>query len=76
MDRDLYLLRMSKYRELVKNVSKEFVFLKYFDPMPLLCDSKKCISFKSGNFIYADDDHYSVFGSKYIAANISKEIFK
>jgi peptidoglycan/LPS O-acetylase OafA/YrhL len=75
MEVDLYLLRMSKYRDVVKRVAEEYKLLEYIDPMPLLCDLEYCISFKSGNFLYADDDHYSLFGSKYIAENISKGIF-
>ena len=75
MDRDLYLLRMSEYRKRITSVASETANFKVLDPMPFLCDEKKCYSYKNGSFLYADDDHFSVFGSKYIAGKISQEIF-
>lgn len=75
MNKKLYLLRMSEYRSHVKNYSDRFNQLKVIDPMPYLCDTEKCFSFKNGNFLYADDDHFSVYGSEYIADKIRGRVF-
>jgi len=76
MDKELYLSRMDGYRRSVERVAKSFRSTRILDPMPFLCPEKKCLSFKAGNFLYADDDHFSVFGSKFIAKKISGEIFE
>lgn len=75
MSAELYLLRMKRYREMSAELAKKYTILEILDPMPYLCDAVKCYAFKSGDFLYADDDHYSVFGSRYIANLISGEIF-
>ena len=69
----LYLKRMSKYRETISN----FRFSKFsvLDPLNALCDDTKCFSKIKGRFLYADDDHFSKFGSKYIANYFQNEIF-
>ncbi len=73
VDYDLYLMRMKKYRDLVYKTSTPYNKTIIVDVGPYLCDKKKCHAVKDGEFLYADDDHYSVFGSIYIA-NKTKEI--
>lgn len=46
------------------------------DPMPFLCGAGRCESFKSSNFLYADDDYFSVFGSRFIAEKVSGDLFQ
>lgn len=76
MDKSLYLLRMKEYRDLVESSVLNYSKTKVTDPMPYLCDAENCIAFKDNSFLYADDDHFSVYGSKYIAQKISKDVFK
>jgi len=73
MDRKLYLKRMSVYRWYVENI--KFSKLVLLDPIDALCDKDNCMSFKNGKFLYADDDHFSVYGSFYIAKFFEKIIF-
>ncbi|MCP4552053.1 MAG: hypothetical protein GY834_08470, partial [Bacteroidetes bacterium] len=75
MDKDLYLLRMKKYRDLAESHSNNSRISEVLDPMPYLCNEEKCFTYKNGNFLYTDDDHLSVFGSKYIANKLSGSIF-
>lgn len=74
MDREFYLKRMGEYRSSVDSV--EYSKLSILDPINTLCDTKKCISYKDGHFLYADDDHFSVYGSQYIAKYFESNIFK
>ena len=64
---------MSKYRESVYN--HRSLKLSVLDPLNALCDDTKCFSKIKGKFLYADDDHFSKFGSIYIANYFQNEIF-
>ncbi len=76
VDRRLYRLRMGKYRDLI--IEKSAIFPKVYvvDLEPYLCDGNECNIYKNGNFLYADDDHFSVFGSIYIAIKTEDLIFE
>lgn len=74
MDRSLYLERMSIYRDYI--TSSKFPKLKILDPINALCDDKKCYSHKNGQFLYADDDHFSLYGSELIARYFKNQIFQ
>lgn len=45
------------------------------DPFPLLCDADECHVFADGNLLYADDDHFSLAGSRYLAEHWLKQYF-
>jgi hypothetical protein len=73
--KDLYLLRMKSYRATMGEVASDYESVTILDPSPYLCDQESCFAYKYGNFLYADDDHFSVFSASYIAKKISEEIF-
>ena len=73
VSRTLYLKRMSKYRESVYNYRSSK--LSVLDPLNALCGDTKCFYKIKGKFLYADDDHFSKFGSIYIANYFQNEIF-
>jgi len=73
VSRTLYFKRMSKYREGISNLS--FSKFSVLDPLNALCDDTKCFSKIKGRFLYADDDHFSKFGSIYIANYFQNEIY-
>jgi hypothetical protein len=73
--RDLYRIRMQKYRELVTAVSGRSPKTTVVDVEPYLCNRNQCLSYINGNFLYADDDHFSVFGSNYIAEKTEHILF-
>ena len=74
VSRRLYLKRMEKYRNLVNNLSSKK--LTVLDPSNVFCEDDFCYSSIENKFLYADDDHTSIFGSKYIARQMEKLIFK
>ena len=73
MDKGLYLKRMGIYREGLEKINVKK--LEYLDPMSAMCDEIKCYSFLEGNFLYADDDHFSVFGSGFIVDKFKDSFF-
>ena len=75
MDYSLYKLRMKEYQRLTYKKSSNYNSVSVIDVSPYLCDKKRCYSYKSGNFLYADDDHFSIFGSYYIADSTKDIIF-
>jgi peptidoglycan/LPS O-acetylase OafA/YrhL len=75
IDRNLYQLRMKKYKDLVFETSSNFAKVHIVDVEPYMCEGNRCFAYKNGNFLYADDNHFSVFGSFYIARKIENIIF-
>ena len=72
ISKDLYLLRMQKYRFLfAKDDETGVIFL---DPMDVLCQTNSCKYFDH-NYLYRDDDHFSVYGSHFIIEYFENEIF-
>ena len=64
---------MSLYRENIFKLS--FSKLLVLDPIEALCDDNICYSKVEGQFLYTDDDHFSEFGSIYIANYFQNIIF-
>lgn len=75
IDRNLYQLRMKKYKDLVFKTSSNFAKVNIVDVEPYMCEDNRCFAYKNGNFLYADDNHFSVFGSFYIARKTENIIF-
>jgi peptidoglycan/LPS O-acetylase OafA/YrhL len=73
ISRKLYLQRMSLYRENIFKLS--FSKLLVLDPTDALCNDDICYSKVESQFLYADDDHFSEFGSIYIANYFQNIIF-
>ena len=74
MSKELYLKRMSSYRPSV-NQAKKGLDVTVIDPIDYMCDQDRCYSYKNNNFLYADDDHFSVFGSNYVAKRMKDILF-
>jgi peptidoglycan/LPS O-acetylase OafA/YrhL len=74
VSKELYLRRMKKYRAIVNQATKGLGVVT-IDPINFMCDQDQCYSYKNNNFLYADDDHFSVFGSHYVAEKIKKNLF-
>ncbi len=52
--------------------------LNYLDLMSIICTDKvkKCFVVNDGNLLFLDNDHFSMFGSKFFSNKISKELIK
>lgn len=74
VDRSLYMLRMQNYRDLMYKTSSRFKKASVIDVAPYMCEESKCIVYKDGNFLYADSDHFSIYGSHYIAEKTIDQI--
>ena len=74
MSKELYLKRMSSYRSSVNQATKG-LDITVIDPIDYMCDQDRCYSYKNNNFLYADDDHFSVFGSNYVAERMKDILF-
>lgn len=72
----LYKERMNEYQQNVYNSAQNYPKLQILDLAPYLCDKMLCYAFKKGNFLYADSDHFSIFGSYYVAQVLDKVVFR
>jgi hypothetical protein len=73
MGKGLYLKRMSIYRKGIETIASEKS--KILDPLRAMCGVEQCYSVIGNDFLYADDDHFSVFGSEYMANYFKAELF-
>lgn len=72
MSKKLYLLIRSKERGyFIESYKSKY---QQVEAVSFLCDEEKCIYYTNKNF-YADDYHFSAYGSKYIANKFSRVIF-
>lgn len=74
VSRFLFDERNKDYRNLVFKVLRDYPSVKVFDPSQSICDDKLCWAEKDGKFIYRDDDHLSIEGSKFLAHDLYKII--
>lgn len=72
--KEAYLLRMEEYRKQVAAAIKG-TKTEILDPTPIFCPDTLCISRIKSGFLYADDDHFSILGSEYVARYFSRRIF-
>jgi len=55
-------------------VLDKFPAVKVFNPVPLLCDANNCYARQGGEFLYADRDHLSADGSRYIGKWLVQDV--
>lgn len=69
-----YKTRMDDYRTGVFYMKNNFPGLLILDPEPLFCDKQVCTGIKNDKLLYADDDHLSVDGSRYVGGNMAMQL--
>jgi hypothetical protein len=72
MPRSDYDSRVATYLEMIGRIKREFPQLLVYDPTDLICDQENCSPWHSGHSLYRDQDHLSVYGSEFIAADLQK----
>jgi len=73
VSRQLYDLRMQKYNNTVRGaIGNQITVL---DPRDALCNRSEC-RFFDRRLLYADDDHFSVYGSYQIIKHFEDQIFE
>lgn len=55
-----------EYAKIIKDVTKKYQNVTYFDPFQYLCDNQNCYFIKDKKLLYADKDHLNINGSEYI----------
>lgn len=75
VDEKLYRQRMRKYKNVITSLANQYQFLTLIDTGEFLCNYMKCQVFIGTHSLYADDDHFSVFGSNVIAAKTEHILF-
>ena len=80
-----HVMRVGDVHERISNLQKRYSNVCFFDPDPVLCDNKGCVSEVEGKLIYLDNGHLNQDGSIYIAkqfeftsclAGINKRVFR
>lgn len=71
-----YKQRMQSYRSSIMKIAAKYANVHILDPEPLLCDDENCYARIEGEMLYADDDHFSVKGSRYIANQMISKLVK
>ncbi len=65
--RSVYEARMLVYRQLVARVAAQAPALGVVDPLPVFCDSVRCVGMRDDRLLYADDNHVSLIGASQVA---------
>ena len=63
IDYSLYLQRNDRVRNIINEVAT-MNDIQVLDPIPYLCDNRRCIAQLEGRPIYYDGDHLSEYGNK------------
>ena len=75
VSKELYLMRMKRYRLALIKYSRLYKKLRFINTDDFFCHDDKCNSYQLNNFLYADDDHLSVFGAIEVAKATKSIIF-
>jgi peptidoglycan/LPS O-acetylase OafA/YrhL len=76
MPRSDYDSRVATYLEMIGRLKGEFPQLLVYDPTDLICDQESCSPWRGGHSLYRDQDHLSVYGSEFIAADLQKWLMR
>lgn len=55
------------YRETIRWALRDLPNVKILNPADVLCDDQWCWAMKDGRMLYRDREHYSEYGSRYVA---------
>ncbi|MFM0191075.1 acyltransferase family protein [Paraburkholderia nemoris] len=66
--------RLRAVQTRIRAVLARFPDVKVFNPVPLLCDSQNCYARQGGEFMYADRDHLTFDGSRYVVRWLVRDI--
>src|SRR5258708_30790947 len=66
--------RLRAVQTRIRAVLARFPDVKVFNPVPLLCDAQNCYARQGGEFMYADRDHLTSDGSRYVVRWLMQDI--
>lgn len=64
----------STYKNIIIGVAKDYNNVFVFDLSNVFCDDKLCYLSKNGHVLYADREHLNIFGSRFVAPYLQKEL--
>lgn len=74
ISRAQYDARNQVYRRLVFKILQDYPTVKVFDAPAYFCDNAKCWAKSNNKVLYADSDHLSLDGARYISQDLVKVI--
>jgi peptidoglycan/LPS O-acetylase OafA/YrhL len=67
---DAFERRMKDHDDALLEVLARYPAIDVFDPRPLFCDTKMCIAFRDGHFLYWNSDHLTLEGADLVIARL------
>ena len=62
--------QLKSFSEKLNQTLAKFPNVKQVHLYDGLCDSERCLGATDEHLLYTDDDHLSIFGSKYVISNL------
>ena len=66
--------RLTRAETRILAVLARYPDVKVFNPLPFLCDAQNCYARRDGEFMYADRDHLTPDGSRYVGKWLARDI--
>lgn len=66
MAKEKVAAQQQRYREVFAKIAQRHPAVKFFDPLPVLCDSDSCRAEDLGNAIYSNSTHLNETGSRLV----------
>ena len=63
-------------RENINKINSEKLKIYFFDPFDYFCKNDQCLQVNSGNLVYNDSTHLSVYGSNFLINSIENELIE
>ena len=67
-------LAAKTYNSIIKRVAKDYSNVFVYDLSEIFCDDKLCYLSKDGHVLYRDNGHLNIFGSRFVAPYLEKEL--
>jgi hypothetical protein len=66
--------RLTRTETRILAVLARYPGVKVFNPLPFLCDAQNCYARRGGEFMYADRDHLTPDGSRYVGKWLAQDV--
>lgn len=66
--------RLTRTETRILAVLARYPGVRVFNPLPFLCDAQNCYARRGGEFMYADRDHLTPDGSRYVGKWLAQDV--
>lgn len=66
MAREKVAAQQRRYREVFANIAKQHPMVKFFDPVPILCNAQSCKAANDDQLLYSNPTHLNDVGALYV----------